>query len=188
MPSTTTPPVINTGKIKTCDNYFIYIFLFYIFSLYYVFKKETAFIGYLFLILTYIASCGYFFNIERTGGFIANALPIGTQFAYFGMFAIFFLNIYALVRIIDTYIYVSKHKETFHFKMTTRYRKFLDHFNKSFLVGNIFLLVAVFLLSSKIVGPGNTNIIYIFFAITTICTIICVSYAHEFIQLKHNYL
>jgi len=184
----TTPSVTNAikTKINTCDNYFLYIFLFYIFSLYYVFKKETAFVGYLFLVITYLASGGYFFSVEKSGSFIANVFPVSKPAVYFGLFAIFFLNIYALIRIVDTYVYISRHKETFNFKMTDRYRKFLDHFNKSFLVGNISLLVAIFLLSSKLVGGGS--VLYLLFAITTICTIICVSYAHEFIQLKHNYL
>ena len=176
-----------------CDNYFLYIFAFYVFSLYYAFKKHTKFIGFLMLIMTYIASGGYLFKIKihekLTTVFGGNY--VSPNLLLFGLFCVFFLNTYAQVRVLDTYVHVGRHKQTFDFKMDKKYHKTIETYTKIFLSENAILLTLLYFIFAGIIGGGSMTVQAIVAGTLLIVlglTIFLVAKAHDFTKLKHAIL
>lgn len=188
----------NLTKTPNCDNYFLYIFAFYVFSLYYAFKKHTKFIGFLMLIITYIASGGYLFKIkiheQLKGLFNDSNSPISPNILLFGLFCVFFLNVYAQVRVLDTYVYVGRQKQTFDFKMDNKYQKTIETYTKIFLSENVILLTFFYLISvyNKMISGSEKYTKYAVVGGTLLSviglTLALVSKAHDFTKLKHAIL
>ena len=184
---------ISTKTPMNCDNYFLYIFAFYVFSLYYAFKKHTKFIGFLMLIMTYIASGGYLFKIKihekLTTVFGGN--DVSPNLVLFGLFCVFFLNTYAQVRVLDTYVHVGRHKQTFDFKMDKKYQKTIETYTKIFLSENTILLTLLYCIFAGIIGGGSMtqNAIVAGTLLSVLgLTIFLVAKAHDFTKLKHAIL
>ena len=132
----------------------------------YVLKKHTKFWGYIMLIIAYILSFGYIFQIENDIqiGFkpikdVLDGMKIFGQVTMFHVFflcllCLIFLNVYSLIKVLNAYHFRSNIQASFDLELTEKHEKELKTFDESFLVGIVSLFVFIYLLAGKETNTG----------------------------------
>lgn len=135
----------------------IFIF-FYIIAFIYVREPHYKYIGYIMLAIVYILSV--IVTIQNRDLFwpaIINIFPKDSTFPYekalfIVLFAIVFFTLFSIIKVIDAYSDAASKKKSFDLKLSQRNKNFLAAYENSFIVGNVFMAVALLVLA---INPNN---------------------------------
>ncbi len=160
--------------------------VFYIVALIYVKEPHYKYIGYIMLAIIYILSG--IVTIQNRELFLPVSLLPNLMYqrvAFIAIFAIVFFTLFSIIKILDAYSDASSSKNSFDLKLSQRYKMYLNSYENSFIVGNVFMALGLLVLAQP---PQSINqvLLYICGLVAFICVWIQFAYAIKFSKIKND--
>jgi len=173
----------------------LFLIIFYIIAFIYVKEPHYKYFGYIMLTIVYLFSLGIVFQNAATfaTGFQTFQNTFLTQPVAYNVFilsvlSIVVFNLYSLIRVLNAYWFKTKSMKSFDLKLNERHKQNLNHFDNSFIVGN----VAAVLLLVSFNGPNVDKIIklpflqFVLFLVSFICVWIETAYSTMFSYITRD--
>ncbi len=134
---------------------------FYIIAFIYVREPHYKYIGYIMLAVVYILSV--IVTVINRDLFINSINNILTNSLYkralfIAVFAIVFFTLFSIIKILDAYSDAASKKNSFDLKLSQRYKQYLNAYENSFIVGNVFMALGLLVLAMNTSSLNNINI------------------------------
>ncbi len=130
---------------------------FYIIAFIYVREPHYKYIGYVMLAVVYILSVIVtVINRDLFIGAIRRILtnPLYQRALFIALFAIVFFTLFSIIKILDAYSDAASKKNSFDLKLSQRYKQYLNAYENSFIVGNVFMALGLLVLAMNTI-TGN---------------------------------
>lgn len=154
--------------------------VFYIVALIYVKEPHYKYIGYIMLAIIYILSG--IVTIQNRELFLPNLMY--QRVAFIAIFAIVFFTLFSIIKILDAYSDASSSKNSFDLKLSQRYKMYLNTYENSFIVGNVFMALGLLVLAQP--PQLALPLLYICGLVAFICVWIQLAYAVKFSKIKND--
>ena len=183
---------------------------FYIIAFIYVREPHYKYIGYIMLAIVYILSVivtiinrDLFIN-SINGILRAPSVPdwalaltnsLYKRALFIAVFAIVFFTLFSIIKILDAYSDAASKKNSFDLKLSQRYKQYLNAYENSFIVGNVFMALGLLVLVMNTSSLNSINIfnkfsfnvwLYVCGLIAFISVWIQLAFAIKFSKIKND--
>jgi CBS domain containing-hemolysin-like protein len=114
---------------------------------------------------------------------------------FIAVFAIVFFTLFSIIKILDAYSDAASKKNSFDLKLSQRYKQYLNAYENSFIVGNVFMALGLLVLVMNTSSLNSINIfnkfsfnvwLYVCGLIAFISVWIQLAFAIKFSKIKND--